>query len=66
MLQKFRVNYSANLIGVHVRRTDYKDLLGEDKYPSQGIKTWPGSNSDITVPTTLPDNFSNAPVDTEP
>ena len=29
MLEEFRGNISTPLIGVHVRRTDYKDLLGK-------------------------------------
>ena len=29
MLEEFRGNISTSLIGVHVRRTDYKDLLGK-------------------------------------
>ena len=30
MLEEFRRNKSEALIGVHVRRTDYKDLLGKN------------------------------------
>ena len=30
MLEEFRGNKSETLIGVHVRRTDYKDLLGKN------------------------------------
>ena len=29
MIEEFRGNHSTTLIGVHVRRTDYKDLLGK-------------------------------------
>ena len=29
MIEEFRGNTSTTLIGVHVRRTDYKDLLGK-------------------------------------
>ena len=29
MIEEFRGNQSTTLIGVHVRRTDYKDLLGK-------------------------------------
>ena len=32
MLEEFRGNISKTLIGVHVRRTDYKDLLGKKNY----------------------------------
>ena len=32
MLEEFRGNISKTLIGVHVRRTDYKDLLGKKFY----------------------------------
>ena len=32
MLEEFRGNQSTTLIGVHVRRTDYKDLLGKKNF----------------------------------
>ena len=32
MIEEFRGNQSTNIIGVHVRRTDYKDLLGKNKH----------------------------------
>ena len=35
MLEEFRGNKSETLIGVHVRRTDYKDLLGENSISYQ-------------------------------